>query len=92
MQTLIIGDPLDKNTDIGAINSREQLDKINEYLKIGIAEGAEIFQTDCKIPATGFYCKPTLFLHTSQSHRIVQEEIFGPVLAVQTFRTIEEVI
>ncbi len=92
MQSLIIGDPLDKNTDIGAINSKEQLDKINQYLTIGQAEGAEIYQPECSLPASGFYCKPTLFLHTSQSHRIVQEEIFGPVLAVQTFRTIEEVI
>jgi aldehyde dehydrogenase (NAD+) len=92
METLIVGDPLDKNTDIGAINSKEQLQKINEYLKIGIAEGAEMYQPNCTIPSAGFFCKPTLFLHTSQSHRIVQEEIFGPVLTIQTFRTIEEVI
>lgn len=92
MGTLIVGDPLDKNTDIGAINSREQLQKINNYLKIGINEGAEMYQPDCKIPSSGYFCKPTLFLHTSQSHRIVQEEIFGPVLTIQTFRTIEEVI
>lgn len=92
METLIVGNPLDKNTDIGAINSKEQLQKIQEYLKIGIAEGAEMYQSDCKMPSTGYFCKPTLFLHTSQSHRIVQEEIFGPVLTIQTFRTIEEVI
>jgi aldehyde dehydrogenase (NAD+) len=92
METLIVGDPLDKNTDIGAINSKEQLDKINHYIKLGSEEGAEIFQTSLAIPKKGFFCKPTLFLHASQSHRIVQEEIFGPVLAVQTFRTIEEVI
>ena len=92
METLIVGNPLDKNTDIGAINSKEQLLKINDYIKIGIAEGAEIYQSSCSIPTKGFFCKPTLFLHTSQSHRIVQEEIFGPVLAIQTFRTIEEVI
>ncbi len=92
MGTLIVGDPLDKNTDIGAINSKEQLQKINNYLKIGINEGAEMYQPDCKIPSSGYFCKPTLFLHTSQSHRIVQEEIFGPVLTIQTFRTIEEVI
>lgn len=92
METLIVGDPLDKNTDIGAINSKEQLQKINDYIKIGIAEGAEIYQSNCTVPSTGFFCKPTLFLHTSQSHRIVQEEIFGPVLTIQTFRTIEEVI
>ncbi|MBS1646987.1 MAG: aldehyde dehydrogenase family protein [Bacteroidetes bacterium] len=92
MNTLIVGNPLDKNTDIGAINSKEQLDKISSYIKIGVNEGAEIFQSACVLPKKGYFCKPTLFLHTSQSHRIVQEEIFGPVLAVQTFRTIEEVI
>ncbi len=92
LETLIVGDPLDKNTDIGAINSKEQLNKINEYIKIGVDEGAEMYQSKCAIPSKGFFCRPTLFLHTSQSHRIVQEEIFGPVLAIQTFRTIEEVI
>ena len=92
METLIVGDPLDKNTDIGAINSKKQLDTINSYLKIGVNEGAEMYQSSCSIPKKGYFCKPTLFLHTSQSHRIVQEEIFGPVLAVQTFRTIEEVL
>jgi aldehyde dehydrogenase (NAD+) len=92
MDTLIVGDPMDKNTDVGAINSKEQLNKIKHYLKLGTEEGAEIFQSSCAIPKKGYFCKPTLFLHTSQSHRIVQEEIFGPVLAVQTFRTIEEVI
>ena len=92
MASLFVGDPLDKNTDVGAINSAEQLKKIQEYLKIGIAEGAEIYQPSCSIPAKGNFCKPTLFLHASQSHRIVQEEIFGPVLAIQTFRTVEEVI
>ncbi len=92
METLIVGDPMDKNTDIGAINSREQLTKINEYIKIGKNEGALFYQSSCSIPKKGFFCRPTLFLNASQSHRIVQEEIFGPVLAVQTFRTIEEVI
>jgi aldehyde dehydrogenase (NAD+) len=92
METLIVGDPLDKNTDIGAINSKEQLDKINSYLKIGADEGAEMWQSSCAVPSKGYFCRPTIFLHASQSHRIVQEEIFGPVLAVQTFRTIEEVI
>ncbi|HET6243208.1 MAG: aldehyde dehydrogenase family protein [Bacteroidetes bacterium] len=92
MNTLIVGDPLDKNTDIGAINSKEQLNTINKYLKIGKDEGAEFYQPSCSVPKKGFWCKPTLFLNASQSHRIVQEEIFGPVLAVQTFRTIEEVI
>ncbi|MDP1675749.1 MAG: aldehyde dehydrogenase family protein [Bacteroidota bacterium] len=92
METLIVGDPLDKNTDIGAINSKEQLLKIQEYIKIGINEGAELHQSSCSLPNKGFFCKPTLFLNTSQSHRLVQEEIFGPVLAVQTFRTVEEAI
>ncbi|HRH01403.1 MAG TPA: aldehyde dehydrogenase family protein [Bacteroidia bacterium] len=92
METLIVGDPMDKNTDIGAINSKEQLSKINDYISIGKNEGAEFYQSSCAIPKKGFFCRPTLFLNASQSHRIVQEEIFGPVLAVQTFRTIEEVI
>ncbi|MCW3104861.1 MAG: betaine-aldehyde dehydrogenase [Bacteroidetes bacterium] len=92
METLRVGDPMDKNTDIGAINSREQLSKINEYIKIGKNEGAELYQSSCTVPKKGYFCKPTIFLNASQSHRIVQEEIFGPVLAVQTFRTIEEVI
>ena len=92
METLIVGDPMDKNTDIGAINSKEQLQKIDHYIKLGQEEGADIFQPEAAIPPKGFFCKPTLFLHASQSHRIVQEEIFGPVLAVQTFRTIEEVV
>ncbi|GBL34657.1 putative aldehyde dehydrogenase DhaS [Filimonas sp.] len=92
MESLIVGDPLDKNTDIGAINSKEQLEKVKFYLSLGQKEGAEMYQSSCALPSKGYFCKPTLFLHTSQSHRIVQEEIFGPVLAIQTFRTIEEVI
>jgi aldehyde dehydrogenase (NAD+) len=92
MATLIVGNPLDKNTDIGAINSRQQLDKINEYLAVGAGDGAEPWCTNCDLPETGFFCRPTLFLGCSQSHRIVQEEIFGPVLAVQTFRTVEEAL
>ena len=92
MASLVVGNPLDKNTDIGAINSKEQLNTINKYLKIGKAEGAEMYQTDCSLPKKGYWCKPTLFTGVSQSNRIVQEEIFGPVLAVQTFRTVSEVI
>lgn len=92
IETLIVGDPLDKNTDIGAINSKEQLATINKYIKIGINEGAEMYQSSCNLPKKGFWCKPTLFLNVAQSSRIVQEEIFGPVLTIQTFRTIEEVI
>ena len=92
MKTLIVGDPLDKNTDIGAINSKSQLETIEGYLRLGKREGAEFYQTSCAIPSKGYWCRPTLFLNCSQSHRIVQEEIFGPVLAVQTFRTVEEAI
>jgi aldehyde dehydrogenase (NAD+) len=92
MESLIVGDPLDKNTDIGAINSRQQRDKIRRYLRLGQKEGAEIYQSSCSLPSRGFWCKPTLFLNASQSHRIVQEEIFGPVLPIQTFRTIEEAL
>ncbi|MFQ6677624.1 MAG: aldehyde dehydrogenase family protein [Fidelibacterota bacterium] len=92
METLIVGDPLDKNTDIGAINSKMQLDKIEMYVDIGQKEGGTIYQTSCSLPEKGFWYAPTLFEDVSQSHRIVQEEIFGPVLAIQTFRTIDEVI
>jgi aldehyde dehydrogenase (NAD+) len=92
ISTLIVGDPLDKNTDIGAINSVEQLKTIKKYIEIGKKEGAEIYQQKCSLPNLGNWCPPTLFLNVSQSHRIVQEEIFGPVLAIQTFRTIDEVI
>lgn len=92
MRTLIVGNPLDKNTDIGAINSKKQLQTIEDYIKIGLNEGGEIYQPECKLPKKGNWCAPTLFLNVSQSHRIVQEEIFGPVLAIQTFRTIDEVI
>ena len=92
ISTLIVGDPLDKNTDIGAINSVEQLKTIKQYIEIGKKEGAEIYQPKCSLPNLGNWCPPTLFLNVSQSHTIVQEEIFGPVLAIQTFRTIDEVI
>jgi aldehyde dehydrogenase (NAD+) len=92
IETLIVGDPLDKNTDIGAINSRQQLDNINKYLKIGADEGAEMYQSGCALPGKGFFCKPTIFTNVAQSSRIAQEEIFGPVLTVQTFRTDDEVI
>jgi aldehyde dehydrogenase (NAD+) len=92
MESLYVGDPLDKNTDIGAINSKKQLQTIEKYLKIGLDEGAEMYQPKCTIPKKGFYCAPTLFLNVAQSSIIAQEEIFGPVLTIQTFRTIEEVI
>jgi aldehyde dehydrogenase (NAD+) len=92
MESLYVGDPLDKNTDIGAINSKEQLQTIEKYLKIGLDEGAEMYQPKCTIPKKGFYCAPTLFLNVAQSSIIAQEEIFGPVLTIQTFRTVDEVI
>lgn len=92
METLIIGDPLDKNTDIGAINSKDQFNKINEYIQIGLDEGAELHQSSCAIPENGYYCKPSIFTGVSQSYRIVQEEVFGPVLTIQTFRTPDEAI
>lgn len=92
MNSLIVGDPLDKNTDIGAINSREQLATINTYIEIGKQEGAEFYQPDCEVPSEGYWCRPSLFTDVAQSNRIAQEEIFGPVLAVQTFRTVAEVI
>jgi len=90
METLIVGNPLDKNTDIGAINSASQLETIESYLKIGQEEGAEMYQSSCSVPDRGYWCRPTIFTGVSQSNRIVQEEIFGPVLAIQTFRTLEE--
>ena len=92
LETLIVGDPMDKNTDVGAINSKAQLDIINKYIKIGQQEGAEMYQSSCKIPNKGFYCRPTIFTNVAQSNRIAQEEIFGPVLAIQSFRTDDEVI
>ena len=92
METLIVGDPLDKNTDIGAINSKMQLEKIESYLEIGQQEGGEMHQSSCRVPGKGYWCRPTLFTGVSQSNRVVQEEIFGPVLAIQTFRRFDEAI
>jgi aldehyde dehydrogenase (NAD+) len=90
--TLRLGDPLDKNTDIGAINSRAQLDKINSLVGAGVDEGGELYQAPCDIPERGFWYPPTVFTGVSQSHRIAQEEIFGPVLSVLTFRTPQEAV
>jgi aldehyde dehydrogenase (NAD+) len=90
--TLRVGDPLDKNTDVGAINNAAQLAKIEELVESGVAEGAEVFQPACELPARGWFFRPTLFTGVSQSHRIAQEEIFGPVLSVLTFRTPDEAI
>ncbi len=92
IETLIVGDPLDKNTDIGAINSKEQLNKIKSLVKAGINEGGECWQSSCAVPSKGYWYRPTLFTKVAQSSSIVQKEIFGPVLAIQTFRTVEEVI
>ncbi len=92
IETLRVGDPLDKNTDVGAINSREQLDKINGYLASGVEQGAVMHQSSCPLPERGWYVRPTVFTDVSQSHRIAREEIFGPVLAVLTFRTPEEAV
>ena len=92
LQTLRLGDPLDKNTDIGAINSREQLNKIDELIKSGDDEGAQRWTAPCEIPDKGWWCAPTIFTNVTQAHRIAREEIFGPVLSVLTFRTPDEAI
>src|SRR6059058_755195 len=92
MGTLRVGDPLDKNTDVGAINSRAQLDKIAELVRSGEEEGAEIYQPPCRLPEKGYWFAPTVFTSVAQSYRIAQEEIFGPVLSILTFRTPEEAV
>jgi aldehyde dehydrogenase (NAD+) len=92
LTTLRVGDPLDKNTDVGAINSQAQLEKIQELVASGEDEGAEIFQPECRLPERGYWFVPTLFTNVAQSYRIAQEEIFGPVLSVLTFRTPEEAV
>ncbi len=92
MATLRVGDPLDKNTDVGAINSREQLEKITELVESGKEEGAQIYQPPCRLPERGYWFAPTVFTEVAQSYRIAQEEIFGPVLSVLTFRTPEEAL
>ena len=92
LDTLRVGDPLDKNTDVGAINSQKQLEKIRELVASGEDEGAEIYQPDCVLPDKGFFHAPTIFTGVSQSHRIAREEIFGPVLSVLTFRTPDEAV
>jgi aldehyde dehydrogenase (NAD+) len=92
MTTLRVGDPLDKNTDVGAINSRAQLEKIQELVAAGEADGAEAWQPPCELPDRGFWFRPTVFTRVAQSYRIAQEEIFGPVLSVLTFRTPDEAV
>jgi aldehyde dehydrogenase (NAD+) len=92
IQTLRLGDPLDKNTDIGAINSREQLDRISELVRSGVDQGAILVQQQCDLPDKGFFFPASFFTNVHQSHRIAREEIFGPVLSILTFRTPEEAI
>ena len=92
MATLRVGDPLDKNTDVGAINSAEQLARIRELSDIGEAEGAERWSAPCDLPLHGYWFAPTLFTDVTQAHRIAREEIFGPVLSVLTFRTPSEAV
>jgi aldehyde dehydrogenase (NAD+) len=92
ISTLRVGNPLDKNTDIGAINSRMQLEKICELVDSGLQQGAKLIQPSVRLPAKGYWYPPSFFTGVTMSHRIAQEEIFGPVLSVMTFRTPEEAI
>src|SRR5699024_3675128 len=92
METLRVGDPLDKNTDIGAINSEAQLSRIRELTEAGVDEGAISWAPECSLPDEGFWFRPTLLTGVSTSHRVAREEIFGPVLSVMTFRTPDEAI
>jgi aldehyde dehydrogenase (NAD+) len=92
ISTLRVGDPLDKNTDVGAINSAEQLAKITSLVAVGEAEGAERWTSPCRLPDKGFFFAPTVFANVSQAMRIAREEIFGPVLSVLTFRTPDEAV
>jgi acyl-CoA reductase-like NAD-dependent aldehyde dehydrogenase len=92
MGSLRVGDPLDKNTDVGAINSKAQLERIQELVRSGEEEGADVFQPDCRLPEKGWWFAPTVFTNVAQSYRIAQEEIFGPVLSVLTFRTPDEAV
>jgi aldehyde dehydrogenase (NAD+) len=92
MEQIRIGDPMDKNTDLGAINSKAQLEKIQELTEAGINEGAKPWQPSCPLPGNGFWFRPTIFTNVSGAHRIAREEIFGPVLAILTFRTPAEAI
>jgi acyl-CoA reductase-like NAD-dependent aldehyde dehydrogenase len=92
LTSLRVGDPLDKNTDIGAINSSAQLAKIRELSEIGDQEGAERWSPECELPERGYWFPPTVFTGVTQAHRIAREEIFGPVLSVLTFRTPDEAV
>ena len=92
IELLRVGNPLDKNTHIGAINSKAQLERIDQLVKAGIEEGAEVFKPSCSLPENGYWYPPTVLTGVQQSHRVAREEIFGPVLVVQTFRTPEEAL
>ena len=92
IETLRVGDPLDKNTDVGAINSKPQLQRIHELVDSGVVEGAELIQSSCRLPAKGYWFKPSFFTGVTDSHRVAREEIFGPVLSIMTFRTPAEAI
>jgi aldehyde dehydrogenase (NAD+) len=92
LQTLRLGDPLDKNTDIGAINSKAQLEKIQELVASGVEQGATLVQQRCDVPARGFFFPASFFTNVHPSHRIAREEIFGPVLSILTFRTPDEAV
>ena len=92
VRVLRVGDPLDKNTDLGAINSLAQLEKIRALVRSGVREGATLYQPPCRLPARGYFFRPTIFTNVTQSHRIAREEIFGPVLSVLTFRTPDEAV
>jgi aldehyde dehydrogenase (NAD+) len=92
LRTLRVGDPLDKNTDVGAINSKEQLGRITSLIGAGIEEGAELHEVSCDLPGEGYWCRPCFFTGVTPTHRIAREEIFGPVLSVMTFRTPSEAV
>ena len=77
MQSLLLGNPLDKNTDIGAVNSKQQLATIHKYIDIGVKEGADIFQLNCEVPKSGYWCPPTLFTNVSQSHSMLKKKFSG---------------
>jgi len=92
IETLRVGDPMDKNTDVGAINSEAQLGRITALMKAGIAEGADLWSSSCPLPKNGFYLSPSIFTNATPSMRIAREEIFGPVLTTMTFRTPDEAV
>jgi aldehyde dehydrogenase (NAD+) len=92
IQLLRVGDPLDKNTDVGAINSLPQLRKIERLVELGVQQGAEVYQSDCTLPSRGYWYRPTVLTRVSTANIVAREEIFGPVLSVLTFRTPDEAV